>query len=407
MDSSIEPSVNRYFEGFRCLKDQQHHYPPSHDVGDRGVGCIQCYASGAPASVRMDYDSMENMRARSDGRGLTRFRQLLAYGDFPSLGEGDTPLVPLPSSLAEHFGFTEGWLKLENANSASHSYKDRCMPLAVAAACRAGAEVVTAASSGNAGVSLAAYAAAAGKRCEIVTTDNISEIWANSITAYGAQLAIVPTAKDRWHYIKQMKEKEGWYSVTNCEDPPVGSNPFGVEGYETIAFEIIEDLYGKVPDFVLVPTARADGLWGIWHGFVRAHQAGIISHLPRMVAVEPVPRLEKVLSDPSSYTQHFSGNPHGMSSIGGDTVTYQGYAALRDSLGQAVTVSNEQALAGRQMLASLGYCVELSSAAALAALEFLHPLGMLRRGTAVVVITSAGYKDVPRRPDLRRSVTVI
>jgi threonine synthase len=48
--------------------------------------------------------------------------------------------------------------------------------------------------------------------------------------------------------------------------PPVGSNPWGVEGYKTIASEIAEDLGFTAPDAVVVPSAYSDGLYGIWKG---------------------------------------------------------------------------------------------------------------------------------------------
>ena len=72
-------------------------------------------------------------------------------------------------------------------------------------------------------------------------------------------------------------------------DPPVGSNPFGLEEYKTVAFELVEQCADEPPTAVLVPTARGDLLWGIWQGLLDARGAGLITELPRLVAIEPSP----------------------------------------------------------------------------------------------------------------------
>ena len=44
-----------------------------------------------------------------------------------------------------------------------------------------------------------------------------------------------------------------WYPVCNVSDPPVGGNPYGLEGYKTIAFEIGEQLGWQPPDVIVFP----------------------------------------------------------------------------------------------------------------------------------------------------------
>ena len=64
------------------------------------------------------------------------------------------------------------------------------------------------------------------------------------------------------------------------------ANPFGVEGFKTIAFEIVEQLGGKAPDRVYAPVGSGDGFYGVWKGFVELHKAGVLDRLPRMVACQ-------------------------------------------------------------------------------------------------------------------------
>ncbi|MQA06704.1 MAG: pyridoxal-phosphate dependent enzyme [Streptosporangiales bacterium] len=86
--------------------------------------------------------------------------------------EGGTPLVPLPRFGAA-VGVPRLYAKNESANP-TWSHKDRLCALAVSAARAVGADTVVAASTGNHGASLAAYAARAGMRCVILVLAQIS-----------------------------------------------------------------------------------------------------------------------------------------------------------------------------------------------------------------------------------------
>jgi cysteine synthase len=103
------------------------------------------------------------------------------------------------------------------------------------------------------------------------------------------------------------------------------------------------------------------------------------------------------------YRGHFTGDPHSMSSIGGDTVTYQSLHAVQESGGIPVTVSNEQAMQAKHELAQAGLFVELSVAASLAALYMLQSRTALPPDADVLlVLTSSGYKDVKTGYPVRR-----
>jgi len=324
---------------------------------------------------------------------MLRFSPLLPYTHFPTLGEGDTPLIPLPE-LAPGLGVSQLLYKNEGQNPTG-SHKDRMSGLAVARAKALGKDTVIAASSGNAGASLAAYAAAAGLNCVIVSMSSISHMWEAAIEFHGAQLHTRQGQDDRWKYMQQMVKEKGWYPVTNFLKPPVSSNPFGIDGYKTIAYELVEELGDCAPLVVLVPTCRGDVLAGIWYGFLDAQECGLIKTLPRLVAVEPGPRLERVLQG-GDYRNELPVPAHQMSSIGGDTATYQSMHALKQSHGSAVSVTTKQSVIAQKTLGTRGLYVELSSAAALAGAEELAKSGYFKPEDNVVLIgTSHGYKELP------------
>ena len=88
-----------------------------------------------------------------------------------------------------------------------------------------------------------------------------------------------------------------WVPITNYESPPVSSQPAGVHAYRTIAYEIAEALDWTVPDWVVVPVSRGDGLSGLWAGFAELVELGWTTRVPRMLAVERYPSLTRALAD--------------------------------------------------------------------------------------------------------------
>jgi threonine synthase len=383
--------VNPRLQALTCLRCGARY--ELHDPRvDQGLGCTACLQQGYPVSLRLEYRIEEGWRVEQ-AAGMFRFRALLPYHNFPTLGEGSTPLVEL-RSLARTLGVAKLWVKNEGQNPTG-SHKDRMSPLAVARAAALGRDTVVAASSGNAGASLAAYAAAAGLRCVIYSTARISKAWRQAIEITGAELVIARTPEERWVIMQQRVREQGWYPVTNFLDPPVGSNPFGVDGYKTVAYEILEACGDNQPTVIFIPTARGDLLWGIWQGLQDGKQNGLCWEMPRLFAVEPAPRLSRVLAG-EDYRQPFEEEPHAMISIGGSTVTYQSVSALRDSHGGAVEVPMEKAELAQHELARQGIYAELSAAASLAGLKILLKQGQIRGSDRVVlIITSHGFKDPP------------
>ena len=365
-------------------------------VADHVEGCPVCAAQGHAASVRPVYGRHPDRLADPAAQGCRRYADWLVYTDWPSLGEGGTPVIDLPQ-LAADIGVGRLSVKYEGANPTG-SHKDRMSMLAVARARDIGATTVVAASSGNAGVSLAAYAGAAGLDAVVVTTPQITPNWRRAIEMCGARLVAAADSLGRWAYIRDRVAGDGWFPVTNYRVPPVGSNWVGVDGYRTIAFELHEQLGADAIDAVLVPTARADLLWGVCRGFKDLRDAGLAETVPQVHAVEPFPRLSKVLGG-ADYRGQFPGSS-AMASIGGTTVAYQALDALRLCGGTAVAVAETEAAEDQRLLAHTGLYLELSCAAALTGLRRLLDREAARPGACVVLLgTSHGFKEHQDFPD--------
>lgn len=377
--------LNERLTGMRCLQ-----CGAIHPIDSYFGGCPACLDGGRPSSVTPRYDGWPAQLAIAGRRGCARYADWLAYRDWPTLGEGGTPLVEV-SGLDGTLDAGRVLVKNEGQNPTG-SHKDRMSMLAVARACEVGARAVVAASSGNAGHSVAAYAAAAGLDCVIVTMPGMSPNWRRAVEMTGARLVATEEPAARWTYVRDRIDSEGWFPVTNYLTPPVGSNCFGVDGFRTIAFELHEEVGAESIGSVLVPTSRADLLWGIARGFRDLVDAGLARTAPKVHAVEPFPRIARVLAG-ADRRDSFPG-ASALLSIGGDTVTYQALDALNLCGGTAVPVAEVDAIRDQRLLSERGLYLELSSAAALTGLRRLRADGTVRPDeTTVLIATSHGFKE--------------
>jgi threonine synthase len=353
---------------------------------DRPAGCPACAAAGRPASLQAVYGALpDGLEPAASGY---KWGAWLPYLDGVCLGEGDTPCLPL-SRLARELGIAQLSAKHEGANPTG-SHKDRMSAQAVTRALEAGAETVVLASSGNAAISAAAYCAAAGLRCEVATYRDMPEPFVRALHRLGARREVFAHGEARWAHVRHRVEREGAFALTNYSVPAVGSPVFGVEGYRAIALECVSQ--GCVPDHVLVPTARGDLLWGIYGGLRDMHRQGLISRLPRLWAIEPFPRLARVLEGAAAQAT-FEGRT-AQFSVAGNTVTLQQQLAVQASGGGAVAVNDGQAAAGVARLAEQGFWVELCAGATVAALSHLLARGLVQASEhALLLLTARGDRD--------------
>lgn len=221
-----------------------------------------------------------------------------------------------------------------------------------------------------------------------------------AIEATGAEMIIVDEADDiaangRWGYMRKMVEEYDWYPATNYILPAVGSNCFGVQGYKTIDYEIYEEFGDNLPEYIFVPVSRGDLLWGIFEGFKELLKLGYIDVLPKLVCVEPFKRLSKVLEG-EDYRKEFPGEYSLTGSIGGSTVTYQSYVAVRDSGGFAIEVPQGNVIDDVRQMAHLGLYLESSSATIFSALKTAVEKRILDKNCRILLIgTSSGFKNNP------------
>jgi threonine synthase len=326
--------------------------------------------------------------------GIWRFRALLPLGPDVrpiSLNEGGTPLVRA-ANLSRELGVRNLHVKNEGQNPTG-SFKDRGMTVSVTRAVQSGARVLICASTGNTSASMSAYAARAGVTAAIVVpAGKVAGGKMVQATAHGASIIRVDGSFDDalsmlLQTISGMPGFAGMNSV----------NPYRLEGQKSAAFEIYEQLGFSVPDYVVLPVGNAGNISAIWKGFKELRSFGITDRVPRMVGVQaegasPIARAFWKGSDTVTPVL----NPETVASairIGRPASAKKALAALKESEGMVLTVTDGEIVAARRMLASReGIFVEPASAAPIAALKEIG--GKLERDAVVVcVATGNGLKD--------------
>jgi threonine synthase len=358
-------------------------------------GCDVCRLAGRVGPLFVEYaaddirtawtQSIGGARRMWDfGRALPLDAGVAADAEPVSLGEGDTPLIPVSAPTLPG---GQVYLKLESTNPTG-SFKDRLNSVAVSMARRHGFSGITCSSTGNHGASLAAYTSAAGLRSVILLPEEAPASAVREIRHYGG-LPVVTRWNDRDQFVRWLVDEAGW-AISSRNFPREYGNPYGIEGYKTIAYEIVRQLGGEVPRTVFVPIGGGDGIYGIWRGFQDLHRAEIIGRLPRLIGCQAA-------VSASAYAAWSLGESHvapielKMSVAVSLTDRQSGDHALwavRESEGDIVALDEDQIRAAVRALGWLGVCVEPASAAAYAGAQASRGL----EPPVVCVLTGTGTR---------------
>ncbi|WP_421994400.1 pyridoxal-phosphate dependent enzyme [Reyranella sp.] len=359
--------------------------------------CPACRSAGISANLTVAYDTPPGTGLRPSDvprrpRSMWRWEAFLpaTAEQAVSLGEGDTPLLPVPD-----LGLGDVWIKDESRNP-TWSFKDRLASGALTMARQFGAKVIASSSSGNAGAAAAAFAARAGLPCVVFTFVGSAGPLVLQMRSYGAMVVKVTDKADRWRLQSLGVREFGWYPTSPFFGPVIGSNPYGMEGYKTIAYEVAEAFDWTPPDWCVLPVCYGDALYGMWKGFEDLKALGWIDRVPRFVAAEVSGSLTAAMASGEEMPPEVPRNaPSIATSIGAAQATVQGLEVLRRSRGAAVTVPDEDLRRWVVTLAAKeGIWPEASSAAPFAAIERLRAEGTIAPNErCVALLTASGLKD--------------
>jgi threonine synthase len=276
-----------------------------------------------------------------------------------TLGEGMTPLVRIP--VRDRLAL----VKLEH-QSPTLSFKDRGAVMLALRAQRLGAGTMVVDSSGNAGLAAAAYAARAGIACRVFVPSATPGAKVAIIRATGAEVCLVDgTREDVAAAAIGALDASAVYASHVFD-------PLFLEGTKTFAFETWEQLGRRAPDHLVLPAGNGTLVLGAYLGFGELLAAGLIAKHPRIVAVQAEACAPIATAFAKGDATVASAVDRGTSARGiaigapprGDAIL----AAVRETGGDVLTVSEDEIARARRGAARSGLSIDPSAAASLAGL---------------------------------------
>jgi threonine synthase len=356
--------------------------------------------------------SRTDPRAISESRdnSVWRYADLLplenASESAPPLQVGWTPLYHV-GKLGERVGLAHLYLKDDGRNPTA-SFKDRASAVVVAKARELGVEMITTASSGNAGAALAGLAAASQIPAVIFVPQTAPQAKVAQLLMFGAHVLLVKGTYDQAFDLCLDASKEfGWY----CRN--TAYNPYTVEGKKTAALEICEQLAlapgsspskgegggWKAPDRVFVSVGDGNIISGLWKGLRDLAALGWIDKMPKLMGVQAE-------GSAACYNAWRAGTDQ-ITPVDAETIAdsisvgiprdgTRAVRAVRETGGAYLTVSDDEILAAMRDLArDAAVFAEPAGATAYAGVAKAVRAGMVNADeTVVCVITGNGLKDI-------------
>jgi len=245
-----------------------------YDIGPR-YACEQCFG---PLEVAYDFRAVTRESIQAGPQNIWRYRQLLPVPanvvDTPNLEPGCTKLVRA-DNLARELGLRSLWVKDDSGNP-THSFKDRVVAVALAAARELGFQVLACPSTGNLANAVAAAAARAGFRSIVMIPADLEQQKVLTTAVYGGTLIAVEGTYDDVNRLASelAGDEEDWAFVN------VNVRPYYAEGSKTLGYEVAEQLGWRLPEQVVIPIASGSQLTKVDKSFGELVKLGLVDESP-------------------------------------------------------------------------------------------------------------------------------
>jgi len=348
-------------------------------------------------TIEYDYNELKKKLSRDEFLKLTPGKFWL-YPDlwpinFQNFSDDQLNKLALPADLLLKYTIDgrDIWL-LDETRNPTLSYKDRATSLVVLKAIEMGISELAAASTGNAGSSLAGICARLGLSARIYVPKNIPGAKRIQIEAYGAKLVIVDGDYDKaFDVCLEESKKNNWYNRNTAY------NPLTIEGKKSAAYDIFISSRGNIPDVLFVPVGDGVIISGIYKGFKELLTLGWIDKLPKLIAVQSSGSdalVRYLITNGFEYkpTQTIADSI----SAGSPRNLYMAADAVNKSNGFAIAVTDEEILsAQKEFIKQTGILCEPSSASVYAAYKKLIAEDKISSSEKnLLLITGNGLKNV-------------
>ncbi|MDX6744966.1 threonine synthase [Actinocorallia sp. A-T 12471] len=240
--------------------------------------CAECFG---PLEVSYDVSNVTRESIEAGPRNIWRYKDLLPVpsnvAEIPNTEPGFTRLVKA-DQLASALGLSSLWVKDDSGNP-THSFKDRVVGVALAAARELGFKVLACPSTGNLANAVAAAAARAGIRSAVFVPSDLEQQKIITTAVYDGTFVTVDGNYDDVNRLASelAGEQEDWAFVN------VNVRPYYAEGSKTLGYEIAEQLGWRLPDQIVVPIASGSQLTKIDKAFQELIKLGLVEDKPYKV----------------------------------------------------------------------------------------------------------------------------
>ena len=237
--------------------------------------CLECFG---PLEVGYDFPAVTRERIEAGPKNIWRFRDLLPVrsdiAGIPNTEPGFTRLIKA-DNLARELGLRSLWVKDDSGNP-THSFKDRVVAVALAAARELGLTVLACPSTGNLANAVAAAAARAGIKSVVFIPDDLERPKILTTAVYGGTLvAVRGTYDDVNRLASEIAGEQADWAFDN-----VNVRPYYAEGSKTLGFETAEQLGWRLPGQVVIPVASGSQLTKVDKGFTELGRLGLVDETP-------------------------------------------------------------------------------------------------------------------------------
>lgn len=317
---------------------------------------------------------------------MWRYQDVLPLDDPGALDlypAGGTPLW-LSQRFAPDLGHDTVYIKDERYGPTS-SFKDRQAAVAVAAMAENGIREAVIASTGNAAVAYAAACARTGIKLWVFMTSLVPQEKLRETALFGAEVIRVSGNYDQTKQIaSQFAERRHLFLDRGASSVP------SRESMKTIAYEIVEQLGWKTPDWYIQAVSGGMGPLGAYQGFKELHSMGLISHIPKLAVIQAegcAPMVDAFKAGKDVADAVVPNTRIIILSTGDPGKSYTYLWNLTQSFGGLMeSVTDAEAFAAMRALAkSEGMAVEPATAVAFAGLEKMLKKGNIKKDELVVV----------------------
>ncbi len=235
----------------------------------------------SPLEVAYDFGRVRREDIESGPNNIWRYKKLLPVPSnverIPNTEPGFTRLVRA-DRLARALGVKRVWVKDDTGNP-THSFKDRVVAVALAAAREFGFDTLACPSTGNLANAVASAAARAGWRSVVLIPSSLERAKILTTAVYdGALIAVDGNYDDVNRLATELAaEHESWAFVN------VNVRPYYSEGSKTLGYEVAEQLGWRLPEQVVVPIASGSQLTKVDKGFRELGELGLVEPTPYTV----------------------------------------------------------------------------------------------------------------------------